>query len=233
VFDLGSELHKDHRKRMRAKAEQGGLSQWADHELLELLLFYAIPRGDTNQTAHRLMSHFGSFAEILNASEEELCSVAGIGMSSAILIRNVAEITRRYYLQSDHKDSGNWLTDLSQLGKFCADLFIGVSEERLYGIYLSHGGKLLGYDLISEGTLSEVKLYFGKMIKQALRYHASVVVLTHNHPGGIARPSNEDVTTTNYLKTLLKMSDDILLADHVIVAGQVYLSMKEGGYFSD
>lgn len=227
---MGADLHKEHRKRVRERAQNTSLNEWPDHELLELLLFYAIPRGDTNPIAHRLMNHFGSVAEILNASAEELCAVSGIGMSSAILLRAVAEMTRRYYRESHSHVQKQLLADPKALGKFCVDLFIGASEERLYAIYLNNSGKLLGYELISTGSVSETKLCFGKIIKYAFHYHASTLVLTHNHPGGIAQVSNEDVTSSNYLKTLLKMSDDILLVDHVIVAGNLYLSMKGSGY---
>lgn len=223
-----SGLHDGHRDRMREKFRRSGLDNMHPHEMLEMLLYYSVPRKDTNELAHSLIEHFGSFAAVFEASEDELVKVPGISYNTATLIKMILPLSRVYHTQSNKADR---LNSPTECGNYFVRLFEGYSNERVMAIYLDNRCRVLCSEQICEGDVSQVVVNFRKIIKTAMKYPlASAVVIAHNHPGGIALPSQSDITATQELiKTLGTIG--VNLVDHIIVAGSDYTSMASSQAF--
>ena len=207
---MDEQLHQDHRARMHQRVKNSGMDDFADHEVLEYLLYFAIPRRDTNPIAHRLLNKFGSFARVLEASEEELCQVEGIGPNSARLLRAVLLVDRHYQNSRRRK--------VRQLAS--------CNHEVVYMIGVDDGLKILQTVKLAEGVVNQVHIPIRKVVQTALSMGATGVILTHNHPAGVALPSHEDMLTTRSILDALKMVD-VQLIDHVIVADGEGTSMLE------
>lgn len=218
-------IHDEHRQRRRRLFQENGLEVFADHEVLELLLFYAIPRKDTNPIAHRLMEHFGSLDRVLSATAEELCQVEGVGPSAALLITLLPQISRRAALQSMEREV--ILNSVEAMGRYCLTLAGSGREEAFYLICLDAKGKVLSRHRLGEGP-SGVSVNLRKVAEIALRSNAYAVVLTHNHPSGMALPSREDLLATQQIQQLLQNMGVILL-DHIITADGDFVSLAENG----
>ena len=222
--------HDGHRERLRKQFLDHGMESMRDYEVLELLLFYAIPRRDTNALARQLLKHFGSIAAILEASPAELKNVAGIGENAAVLLRLITPLSRRY-LQS-RTDKGIILNSTRACGKFLIPYFLGEVDELAYLLCLDAKHKLLTCRLLHRGSVNAVAVSLRKAAEIAMACNATSVVLAHNHPGGLALPSDEDYATTNQLREAMKLLG-IRLEDHIIVADDDYVSMADNGYFLD
>lgn len=221
-------IHDDHRKRRRDLYMRNGLEVFADHEVLELLLFYAIPRKDTNPIAHLLMDHFGSLDRVLSATQEELCQVEGIGPAAAALITLIPQISRRAALQCMEREV--ILNSVDAMGEYCLTLTGGGRNEVLYLVCLDAKGKVLSHHRLGDGSAS-VSVNLRKVAELVLRSNAYSVVLTHNHPSGMALPSREDLVATQQIEQLLRNMGVILL-DHIITADGDFVSMAENGTIS-
>jgi DNA repair protein RadC len=221
------DIHAGHRERLRDRFIQNkGFETFQDHEILELLLFYAHARGDTNGLAHELLNAFGSLKAVLEARPEQLMTVKGIGKEAAVLITMAVPLTKVWHRCA--------LTLPDRIGNsrdaehFCLSLLAGERTERFYVVSLNAQCNVLGQRKISEGSLTEVSAYPRMVMETALNYNAHSVLLCHNHPGGTCAPSVEDVTSTLQLQHLLA-SVGILLLDHIIVAGERTYSMVQHG----
>ena len=221
-------MHDGHRKRMRERFRQEGLEGFADHEALELLLFYGRARGDVNPLAHTLIDHFGSLQAVLEARPDQLTAVPGVGEETATLIAFIMSMFRRYNecLCRENTRIGT----LSEMKRYCQALLSGWRTERLYAICMTGDHQLLGRRLIAEGTTGAVAAHPRKVVEAALNLNARAVILCHNHPGGSNWPSHEDVATTVHINALLD-GMEIELLDHLIVAGSEVYSMSEHGDF--
>ena len=219
-------MHEGHRKRMRERFRKEGLDGFADHEVLELLLFYGRARGDVNPLAHTLMDTFGSLQGVLEAKPDQLMAVPGVGEETATLLSFVLPMFRRYTacLCRDRKR----LDTREAAKQFCKSLLSGWRTERLYVICLDADNQLLGHRLIAEGTTGGVPVQPRLVVETALNLNARGVVLCHNHPGGTDWPSVEDIASTEQIWLLLK-GLEIELLDHIIVAGEKTYSMNENG----
>lgn len=219
--------HKGHREKLRTRfIRENGFDSFEDHQILELLLFYTNPRGDTNPIAHDLLDTFGSLKGVLEARPEMLMSVNGVGDRAATLLSMVVPLTRVWnrcaMAVPDH------IGNSREAEKFCLSLLAGHRSERFYVISLSAKCDVLGRRLISEGSLSEVSAYPRSVLETALNYNAHSVLLCHNHPGGTCAPSPEDIASTLQLQRLLS-GIGILLLDHIIVANDSTYSMIQHG----
>ena len=219
-------LHDGHRARKREQFNTHGLDAFADHEALELLLFYAIPRRNVNPIAHRLMERFGSLDGVFSASLEELTSVEGVGKNAATLIRLLFPLCRRVRTAANGRPT--ILDTTERVGEYFLDVFFGEKTEKLYEACLDAKGKLLGLYCLSEGGADRVSINMRRAVENALSSNASAVVLSHNHPSGIALPSEEDVHTTMQLDAALR-AVGVHLADHVIVADEDFVSLRQSG----
>lgn len=218
--------HLGHRERLRARFQSGGLTGFAPHEALELLLTYAIPRQDVNPLAHRLIRHFGGLKGVLEATEKELQAVPGIGASSAVLIAMLLPLFRMYEKESlDTKGAG---MDPDTLLRHCRNLFLGEKVEHFYVLSLDGKDRLLDSHRISSGDEGETAVYPRLIAKELLRTGAVSCVLAHNHPSGTAQPSRADIDLTRALKDILSPLS-VKLKDHIIIAGAEAYSFKAHG----
>lgn len=221
-----TQLHKGHRDRLKERFLLEGLDHFKDHAILEFLLFYAIPRRDTNEISHRLIQQFGSLSGVLDAPVEELCKVEGIGISSATLLAMIPDLCRVYL--NDKYSTGELLNTTAKLGEYLRHKFIGRENETIMLLCLDNKCKPLRCEIIGEGTVDTVGVSPRRIVDLAVRVGATSVVLAHNHPKGFAIPSNKDVSMTKTLyQTLIAVG--ITLLDHVIVAQGDYYSMADAG----
>ena len=216
-----------HRERLRQKFLTHGMDVLQDHEVLELLLFYAVPRRDTNPMARDLLKRFGSLSAVLEAPTAELQAVPGIGEHAAMLLQLVRPLARRYQLSRSEK--GICLNTTQACGEFLVPYFFGAMEEMIYLLCLDAKCKVLTCRLLHQGSVSAATVPLRKAAEIALSCSAASVVLAHNHTCGVAVPSKADIEATAALKSTLTALD-ILLADHIIVADNDFLSMAESGH---
>ena len=219
-------IHDGHRHRLKQRFLQQGLDGFTDIQVLELLLFYAIPRRDTNPIAHALLQKFGSLRQVLDASVEDLMKVGGITESTATLISSIPQFAKAYRLDK-WKTKPN-LANTFTAGKFITELFVGSKYEEAYVICLDNMGNLINYEKITEGTINETPLYPRLVVEVAIRNKANKVIISHNHPSGTLEPSWSDQNITGKIKSALE-NIDITLIDHIIVGGEHFTSMKELG----
>lgn len=221
--------HANHRARVRETFRKAGVDSMPDHNLLEVLLFYSIPRKDTNELAHRLIETFGSLNRVFDASYEQLLQVEGMGESSALLISMITSICRRYAEGKEKKRIN--LSEPEAVAEYMMKKYYGVKNEVVYMICLDGMGYLINCSKLAEGIPNSVAFDKRYIVETVIRNNADKVVLVHNHPGGVAAPSKNDLETTSELKSLLK-GIGVRLADHVIIADNDYLSLASVPKFS-
>ena len=220
-------VHDGHREKMRHRYLQHGLDTFAEHEALELLLYYAIPRRDTNPIAHALMERYGSLSAVLAAPAEDLMQVEGIGESAAVLLRLAPQICAKARLADAERETV--LTSTERMGAYLLDRFTDETNEVVYQLCLDRKGKLLACKRLSEGGVSGADLDVRRVVENAILTRASTVVLAHNHPSGVALPSGEDVAATERAREALD-TIGVELADHIIAADDDFVSLRESGY---
>ena len=220
-------MHEDHRDRLRERFLKEGLDSFKPHQALELLLFYSIPRRDTNELAHRLIGRFGSLAGVLDAYPSELEAVEGVGRNSAVLLALMKPLWRLY--RRENAGRGPVLDSSQAACEFVVvNLFEGRTNEALYILCLDPGCRLIRELLLREGTVDEVTEHPRAVVEAALRANASQVVLAHNHPLGDPKPSAADAA---YTKRIVEAFSAIGIGvmDHIIVSGEeTYSFAREG-----
>jgi len=221
------QLHTGHRKRLRMRFLKEGLDSFEDHQVLELLLFQAVPRRDTNPLAHKLIQRFGSLSAVLEADPKDLASVEGVGENAAAFLSMIPHVTRRYF-HDRVKHSRKPLNNSESAAEYLVPLMAGRSEEVFYVICLDSQLRVLYPALISEGTVKDALVHPRHVAEAAVRHKAASVILAHNHPAGSVKPSAHDHKLTRSLVQALG-GIDIKVVDHVIIAGdQFYSFAKEG-----
>lgn len=220
-------VHRGHRERLKQRFLEEGLDNFTDIQVLELLLFYSIPQRDTNPIAYALLDHFGGLSQVLEASVEELKKVPGISDHSATLLSLVTQIAR--YYQVDCAQRVECLTSLDACGAYLVPYFFGRSKETVFLLCLDAKCKVLCCREVGEGSVNSASISVRKIVETALGANATTVVLAHNHPSGVALPSEEDVQTTWRIAAALN-AVEIHLADHIVVADGDYVSMAQSGY---
>ena len=221
-------IHNDHRQRIRERYENHGLDNFQEHEVLEMLLFYIIARKDTNPIAHRLINRFGSLEKVLSAPINEIEKVEGVGHSTALYLKMINDLER---FRAMHRDSGAIiLSSIQECGRYMLRYFIGSKIERVFLLCLDAKGRVLNCREVSEGTVNATTVSIRKIAEIALSEGATAVVLAHNHPSGLAFPSEKDVATTLQAEQALA-AIDVGLIDHLIIAENEYVSMAESGKF--
>ena len=218
-------IHDGHREKMRRRFQETGLEGFADHEALELLLYYAIPRRDTNELAHRLLARYGSLAALLQAPVEDLQRTEGIGESAAVFLKLVPAFV---YKAQRSAGQETILNSTEKAGRYLLSCFAGERNEVIYQLCLDRKGKLLACKRLSEGGSAAAELNIRRLVENALLSSASAVILSHNHPSGIALPSREDYTTTRRVQEALA-TIGVELLDHIIVAEDDYVSLADSG----
>ena len=211
--------HKGHRRRVKERFLNGGLDGFSEHEVLEFLLFYSIPRMNVNEIAHRLVERFGSLRGVLEASYEELLTVDGVGENSATLIRLSAELSRRYLL-SDTKVQKRFET-LDRIGEYALKLYAGENVEKVYVLLFNGKMEMIKCVDLGEGTVNSAKVTPRKILEQAILNRATGIVITHNHPTGLPVPSGSDIEFNSQLEYLCSQME-VTLLEHIIVADGKY-----------
>ncbi|MDE7246126.1 MAG: DNA repair protein RadC [Oscillospiraceae bacterium] len=219
-------LHSGHRERKKAQFREHGPDSFADHELLELLLFFSIPRADTNEIAHRLLNRFGGLQRVLDAPLKELEKVEGVGEHSALLLGLIAPVFQRALASG--AEEGIVFTRPDHLQKYFEKLYTGEKYEVMYQLCLDARGRLLNSFKLNRGTPVSVGLDLREIVSNALASNAALVILAHNHPGGTAAASPSDIAGTEQVRTVLD-AIDVTLTDHVILAGGGFFSFHNAG----
>ncbi len=211
-----------HRQRLKERFEEHGLDNFNDVNVLELLLFYALPRGDTNPTAHRLLDRFGSLWEVFDASEEELMSVPGIGKNAAVLLKLIPPLTRRYLMSLE--DPVITFNTLREVGRYFIPRFLFLKDEELHLLCMDDMNRMLRCDRLFTGVSNAAEISIRKIAEVSLRCGATKIVLAHNHPNGVALPSPDDIRLTEQIEKALQPLG-IRLLDHIVVGGNDYVSI--------
>ena len=217
-------MHEGHRARVKKRFLEEGLDHFSDIQALELLLFYAIPRADTNPIAHRLLEHFGSLSQVLEANPVELKKISGVGENGALLLNLIPQMGRFY--MTDRASAPGVLTTLEQCAQYLMPRFFGRKLETVFLLCLDAKCKVLCCREIGEGGTNSTGISIRRVVETALGVNATSVVLAHNHPSGVALPSPEDIQTTRRVAMALQ-AVEIVLVDHIIVADDDYVSIAQ------
>ena len=221
-------MHEGHRERLRRRFLQEGLDNFDELQVLELLLFYAIPRRDTNPIAHALREQFGSLSGVLEAPVSALAQVPGMGENAATLIQLVTATSRYYMVQRSR--AGQALNTVERCGAYLTPRFFGLRDEAVCALCLDAKCKPLACRILGRGSVNAAGVPIRKIVEFALSVNATSVVLAHNHPSGIALPSHEDIAATERLSAALD-AVGVILADHIIVSDEDFVSMAASGVY--
>ncbi|MBO5060395.1 MAG: RadC family protein [Clostridia bacterium] len=228
-------LHENHRERLKEKflklLEEGmaedGLE---DHEFIELLLFYAIPRKNTNEIAHRLINEFGSLGNILEADTENLIEIEGISHHTATMLKLMASCAKRYI--NDVNDIKNARLTPLNINTYIKNLFYGHTKEIAYAVLMDSDCIVRKIKRLSTGTVNAAPLYPREVVKLAVNERYPYMILAHNHPNGNAMPSGSDLKITKTIELALNFVE-VRLVDHVIVSGEQVISLARNFKFFD
>jgi len=212
-----------HRERIKAKFVQNGLDGFMDHEVLELLLTYAIPRKDTKPIAWELISKFGSISGVLDAKIEDLITVKGVGKESALYLKVIRAAFKKYTY--DIVKKADVIKSPEDVANYCRASLAGGADEVFEVIYLTIRNTVIGTEVLSVGVVDRASVSPRKIIEGALKAKAVGIVLVHNHPSGDPEASREDISFTDEVVKAAKVMG-ILVHDHIIVARSGYYSMR-------
>ncbi|MBR5287464.1 MAG: DNA repair protein RadC [Clostridia bacterium] len=221
-MDEKKSIHAGHRERLRERFRKEGLDGFSEHEVLELLLTYAIPQRDVNPLAHALVNRFGSLSGVLDAHESELTQVPGIGRHAALFLTLMPRLFS-VYQRSDLGEKPR-INTIGDAKKFCNHLFTGIHDERFYIICLDQQGHVLHTQLLYEGTIDEVTIYPRQIVEMVLHHHAYGVMFVHNHPSGQPEPSQADIDSTEMIIRSLQLIS-VRVIDHLIFTKETVYSM--------
>ena len=223
---MDKNYHEGHRDRMRAKFAEHGGDVFEPHEMLEMLLYYSIPRRDTNEIAHSLLEHFhGSISEVMDASVSELMEVRYISYNTAVLIKMIPTFCRMY--EQDIAKPKESVTSASAAKAYFKKKFFGRENEMFYMLFLDNSGKVISCELVAQGSVNTANIDINKIVRLAISTHASSAVAAHNHPRGTPLPSADDLNGTKKLYAALA-NINVSLNDHIIVgADNMPASMAE------
>jgi len=222
-----SELHKQHRQRLKKRFQESGLENFEPHVILELLLFFGVPVKDTNPLAHSLLNEYGSIANILDAPFEILKNHTGVGEHTATLLKLIPQIASIYMI--DKQEIGEFCDTPEKLQEYFAPKFIGKTVEVIFIAGFDDQLRIITCKVLREGDFHQVDISFQDVYRFAMKYNVSRIALAHNHPLALAQPSKMDQIKTKQLAEALKYME-IELIDHIIV-GKNYqtFSMKKSG----
>lgn len=225
-------VHKGagHRKRLRERFLNSGLSGFHDYEVIELLLTMATPRRDCKDPAKAALKRFKTLQGVLEASPVELCKVDGIGSANILGIRLIKAVADRFLkdkmLRKDPVQNAREVFDY---------LYYNMKDkhrERFKVIYLDARNKIMATETLFEGTLTAGAVYPREVIRQALEHRAAALIFAHNHPSGDPNPSPEDVAITRQLLFACK-AVGITVHEHLVIGDNQYFSFADQGYIAD
>lgn len=224
-------LHDGHRSRVKEQLLSGGFGDSTPpHILLETLLFFSVPRRDTNPIAHRLLNAFGSIENVLNAPQSELLKIEGVTKNTVALFRILGRINRQ--VASDRASKVEYVYNHDDIGKYMLKRFEDLHEEHTAVLFLKASGKILSFDILGKGDIVSVGVSARMILERAIKYDAAIAVLAHNHPSGVALPTQADIEVTKGLVTSLSHVG-MKLADHVIVADGDFVSLAQSQQYKN
>ena len=217
-------IHACHRNRMRERYRKAGAAGFEFHEIIELLLFYALPRINTNTVAHQLADKFKNFSGLLAADENALKQISGIGDNTALFFRLLGDIVKFYNLDITESASGAKTREYYE--QYLVEYYRTENREKVLMISLDSRMNVLSEDVIGDGNFNASRVDMHKIMRCAMIYNAAAIILAHNHPNGTVYPSPNDLEAT---KRILNMLTDvnINLIDHYIVAGDNIASLRD------
>ncbi len=222
--DKAAEPHfLGHRERLRERFRKGGSAALNDYELLELLLFRAMPRRDVKPIAKALIARFGSFAEVLAARPERLAEIAGLGDAAATEIKIAEAVGRRLALGAIDKRQD--LGSSSAVITYCRTAMAYIDHEEFRILFLDKKNQLLADEVQGVGTVDHAPVYPREIMRRALELSATALILVHNHPSGDPSPSTADIAMTMQIVTLGKALG-VLVHDHLIIGRHGHASFR-------
>ena len=212
-----------HRKRLRARFRQAGAQGLAEYELLELVLFRALPRRDVKPIAKKLLEKFGSFAEVISAPPARLAEVSGLG-EEAITDLKIVQAAANEFLRGGLRQKPV-LSSWSAVLDYCRTAMAYAEREELRVLYLDKRNQLIADERAQVGTVDHTPVYPREVVKRALELSASALILVHNHPSGDPTPSQADIQMT---KAIIGIAAPLGMSvhDHIIVGKNGHASMK-------
>ena len=215
-------IHNGHRQRLKDKFLRYGADSLEEHEFIELLLFYALPRQNTNEIAHNLINEFGGLRDVFEADIDNLVKIEGVSYHTAMMFKLMAACVNKY-VNEVNNIANAMLTPLN-IHTFIKNLFYGHTNEIAYAILLDSQCVVKKIRKISSGTVNATPLYTSDIVKMAVNERYPYMILAHNHPNGNAMPSANDLQITKKLEMALSFVD-VRLVDHVIVTGENVISL--------
>lgn len=219
-------MHEGHRERMRKRILDNGIASLQPHEVLEYMLYYVVPRKDTNELAHELINTFGSFSAVLNADYEDLLAVKNMTENGAHFLSSAADISR-YYMKVNTAEKVK-LSTRTACVKYMKPFFAGENIEKAYLLCLDAQNNLINCVFLASGQPSKVGIDVRQVVDAALKNKAVAVILAHNHPSGSVQPSHDDIEVTNAAALALELLQ-IRLYDHFIFGGDTHFSFYDAG----
>lgn len=217
--------HTGHRQRLKKKFIENGFDVFEPHEALEMYLFYAIPRKDTNPLAHRLLNRYNTISGVCDAPIDELQNEFGLSQSAAVFLKMLPEMSRLY---NESKLSYDSPIEPEEVGDMFMKKFIGRTSEVVALMLGDAKGKMIYFNIIAKGSLNSTEMPIRKIVDLSLRHNAKTAYIAHNHPSGSAFPSSRDLETTqNLYETLASIG--VELCDHYIITNEDYVSLRESG----
>lgn len=218
--------HSGHRDRVKAQFARHGIAGFSEVKILEMLLYYVIPRRDTVPLAEALLEEFGSLVNVLDAPMEALTKIPGMGENSAMYLRYIMAVFRHCFSQQ------NKINPVMDTIESCAEYLTrqlrDLRQEVVYVLCLDGQCRCVGSKAIGEGSVNSARVSIERIVEYCQRTRAYSVVLAHNHPGGLATPSTQDIGATIQIAEALGRAG-ITLVDHLIITNEDYTSMAESG----
>lgn len=224
---MSESIHAGHRARMRKRFLETGFAGFPEHEVLEMLLYYGIPRRDTNEIAHGLIERFGSLHDVLCADASALQQTPYISENAAVLLMMFREL---YQYDTQQQMQGEILDDFRKVCAYFAELYQYETREVVRIALLDQSLRVIRCDVVSEGHPSAAQLSVRRITELAYRANCNTVILAHNHPRGTAKLSPEDIAVTRQLVLILRQCA-VSLTDHIVVGGGEAVSMREQGVY--
>lgn len=218
-----SSVHNGHRQSVKKKFIENGLDVFKPHEALELYLYYAIPRKDTNPLAHRLLDRFVTLAGVCDAPIDELMNEFGLSENTAVLLKLLPQMSRLY---NESKVNNDNIIELETIGDVIKTKFIGRIEEVVVLLLGDAKGKIIFFDVVAKGSINSSDMPIRKIVDLSIRHNAKLAFIAHNHPSGNALPSHADISTTAALARTLR-TVGVRLYDHFIITDDDYVSLRE------
>ena len=228
---MAEKIHEGHRERLRKRFNSEGLSNFEQHEMLEMMLYPVIVQRDTNPIAHELINKFKNLSGVLNAPLEALMNIKGINFLAATYIKFTAALSREYLDDYLNKELLT-LSTTEDFAQFLIPKFVGETTERAYLICLDNEFGVLNHMMVGEGSISSSEISASKLLQAALNSQACYAVIAHNHLSGSVNPSLRDHDTTHKVIMLFK-SVGLKLIDHIIISKNNYKSMASVMDFSE